>query len=150
LPRKAALAVVTVVPHASLIVQVVFVVMLVSILVMVSTASSMIIVVTMVVAATVMVLMTAMVAATPTVMMVIIVRSVDLEPVELMLLVLKEERLVALLICHLRQDGYDLYQAEGIKGCIVLLAVTQRPSLPVGHLLALAHLQIQQVLGDLG
>ena len=72
--------------------------------------------------------------ATPSTLMsiiVIVMRSVDFKPIELMLLVLEEECRIALFCSHLRQDGNDLDKTEGIKSSVVLLTVSQWAPLPV-------------------
>ena len=67
-----------------------------------------------------------------------------------MLLILKQQRLIALLHRHVRQDLDNLDQTIGVKRRIVLLAMSQRSSLPIRHLFTFAHFLIQQMLSDLG
>lgn len=67
-----------------------------------------------------------------------------------MFLILQEQLLVTLFLCHLRKDVDDLDQAEGVERGIVLLREAQGSSFPVGHLLTFAHLQVEQVFGHLG
>ena len=94
-----------------------------------------------------------MAASAPVVVVVVpvvIVRPVNFQPVELMLLVLEEQGRIALLHRHLGQDLDNLDQAVRVKRSIVLLAMPQRSSLPIRHLFTFAHFLIQQMLGDLG
>ena len=81
--------------------------------------------------------------------MMIIVRSVRLQIRQLVLLVLQMQLRVTFLLCHLSKYVDDLNQAKGVECRIMLLRQPQRPLLPIGHLLALAHLLVQKVLGDL-
>jgi len=60
----------------------------------------------------------------PLVVIVVVVRSVDLEPVELMLLVLEEESLITFFNCHLRKNIDNLNETESVKGGVVLLGKT--------------------------
>ena len=83
------------------------------------------------------------------VVVVVIVRSVHLEPSQLMLLVCKEKLRLSFFFGHLGQDADDFNEAEGVKCCIMLLRTAQGSAFPVGHLLALTHLLVQKVLGDL-
>jgi hypothetical protein len=125
---------------------------LVIVMVVAATASvvlPLVVVVVMIIVVVVVVVPVA-VAVTVTVMVVIVVGAVRLEPVQLVLLVLQQERLVALFLRHLGEDIDNLDEAEGVECGVVLLRETQGAPLPVGHLLPLAHLQIQQVLRHLG
>jgi len=80
----------------------------------------------------------------------VVVGSVDLEPRECVLLVLEIEAYFTLLNGHVLEDVDDVPQAVGIKCCVMLLRQTKGSLLPVGHLLTLAHLKVQQMLGHLG
>ncbi len=86
----------------------------------------------------------------PMVVIVVVVGSVDFKPVQLMFLVLEEKCLVTFFNCHLRKNFDNLNETKSVKSGVVLLRKTQGPSLPVGHLLSLAHLLVQKVLGDFG
>ena len=57
--------------------------------------------------------------------------------------------MVTLLLSQLCENADDLNEAEGIKCGVVLLGQAKGSFLPVGHLLALAHLLVEQVLADL-
>ena len=116
---------------------------------MVMASSAVVIVVAVVIAPAMMVSMV-VAAASAMVMAVVVVRSVDFEPVELVLLVLEEQGLIAFLFCHFGQDIDDLNQTEGVQSGVMLLTVSERSSLPIRHLLALAHLLIEQVFGHFG
>ena len=59
----------------------------------------------------------------PLVVIVVVVRSVDLKPVQLMLLVLEKESLITFFD--------NLNETESVKGSVVLLGKTQGPPLPV-------------------
>ena len=67
----------------------------------------------------------------PLVVIVVVVRSVDLKPVQLMLLVLEEESLITFFCCHLPKNVDNLNETESVKGSVVLLGKTQGPPLPV-------------------
>ena len=105
-------------------------------------ASAVVIVIAVVIAPAMMISMV-VTAASAMVMAVVVVRSVDFEPIELMLLVLEEQGLIAFLGCHFGQDIDDLNQAEGVQRGVMLLAMSERSSLPIRHLFALAHLLIE-------
>jgi len=83
-------------------------------------------------------------------MVMVVVRSVHLEPLQRMFLILKEQLGVAFLDSHFSEDVDDLDQAEGVQSRVVLLREPQGTSLPVRHLLSFAHLLVEEVLGDLG
>ena len=57
--------------------------------------------------------------------------------------------MVTLLLSQLCENADDLNEAEGIKCGVVLLGQAKGAFFPVGHLLALAHLLVEQVLADL-
>ena len=123
-------------------------------MVVLATGASASVMVVMVIASAFMVPMTVTVpsvmsptSSTAVMVPVEVMRSVDFKPIELMLLVLEEECLIAFLNGHFRQDVNDFDQAIGVQSCIMLLTVSERSPLPVGHLFALAHFLIEQVFG---
>ena len=119
-----------------------------SIMVMIPTVLSM---VTIVLIMVVLVVVPIVVIAPVTALVVmVVVRSIDFKPIQLMLLILQEKSRVTLFNGHLGEDVDDLDQAEGIKGRVVLLAEPEWASLPVAHLLPLAHLLLEEVLGHFG